>query len=261
MPPAVPPQDASSPQRRRLLGALGTALLGGCAGAPRARPPSAHEIPPFSGVQPQADGLPPGWHAHVMRRDLPPTRYELTQYQGRAAVHALAQGSISGLRCDVDLDPQRTPWLSWSWRIEGLGGQPTVADDDRDDAPARIVLAFDGDLGSLNPRDLLFHEQVELFTGHRLPFATLMYTWDGEAAPESVLQYPRSSRIRYLVVEQGARHAGQWLEMRRNVLEDYRRVFGGTPGRITQVGLLTDSDDLRNRAEAWFGDLRLEAGP
>ncbi|MES1265133.1 MAG: DUF3047 domain-containing protein, partial [Variovorax sp.] len=93
------------------------------------------------------------------------------------------------------------------------------------------------------------------FTGYALPYATLMYVWDGQAPPESVLRYRRSDRIRYLVVESGARRAGQWLAYRRNVVEDYQRAFGSEPGRVRSVGVMTNSDDLKTHSEAWFGDL------
>jgi hypothetical protein len=40
-------------------------------------------------------------------------------------------------------------------------------------------------------------------------------------------------------------------------VDDFRQVFGESPGRIISVGVMTDSDDLKNRAEAWFGDITL----
>jgi hypothetical protein len=202
--------------------------------------------------------LPPGWHEHIMRRSLPATRYALQDRDSRRVIHAQADHSSSGLRADVNVDVQATPWLNWEWRVDDVPTRATVAEDDLDDSPARVVLAFEGDLSRLSLRDLMFREQIELFTGYRLPFATLMYTWDGQAAPESVFDYPRTSRIRYLVVESGAQRQGHWLRYRRNVRDDYRRVFGGEAGRLTSVGVLTDSDDLQSRSEAWFGDLRFD---
>jgi hypothetical protein len=150
---------------------------------------------------------------------------------------------------------ERAPWLAWSWRVDRFPNGASIADDERDDSPARIVLAFDGDAGTLRLRDRMFSDLVELVTGQPLPFATLMYAWDGEAVPEQVIAYPRSSRIQYLVVESGAQRTGRWLTYRRNVRDDYRRVYGAEPGRIRQVGVLCDSDDLALDLNAWFGDI------
>ncbi|WP_341891379.1 DUF3047 domain-containing protein [Variovorax sp. YR752] len=249
--------------RRRCCAALAASAAGtlaACAGH-RIQVPkelASPRVPAFSAAA-AATELPAGWAPHIMRRDRPPTQYRLHERDERVVVHAVAEHSTSGLRCDVDIDPHATPWLGWEWRVDRFPRGASVADDERDDSPARVVLAFDGDMRQLRLRDLMFMEQVELFTGKTLPFATLMYTWDGEAAVDSVIAYPRSSRIQYLVVEQGPARAGRWLRYRRNVVDDYRRVFGADPGPIRHVGVLTDSDDLRLRVESWFGDITLTA--
>ena len=54
--------------------------------------------------------------------------------------------------------------------------------------------------------------------------------------------------------------AGGWLAYRRNVVDDYRRVFGADPGPVRDVGVMTDSDDLKTRSETWYGDLSFHAG-
>lgn len=199
------------------------------------------------------------WRPHVMRRDRGLTVYEDVERDGRRAVHAIAEASTSGLRCDVDIDPLATPWLAWEWRVDRFPDGASVGDDERDDSPTRVVVSFDGDEARLAPRDRMFRETVEFLTGTVLPFATLMYVWDGQAAAESVLAYPRTGRVQYLVVESGAARAGRWLGYRRNVVQDYRRVFGGEPGHITHVGLLADSDDLKGRTDSWFANLTFSA--
>ena len=66
------------------------------------------------------------------------------------------------------------------------------------------------------------------------------------------------NKLRYLVVESGSAALGQWHAYRRNVAADYQRVYGEPPGRLIGVGVLTDSDDLKGSAEAWYGDLVIE---
>ena len=203
-------------------------------------------VPLFSSVTDSA-APPDGWRPYILRPDRVKTAYSMVRRDGRMALHAVADRASSGLSCAVDIDPQRTPWLRWEWRVDTVYEKATVADDLREDTPARLVVAFAGDMATLSLRDRIFFEQVELFTGNLLPFATLTYVWDGQLPVDTVLPYARSGRIRYDVVESGAKRAGQWLRYERNVLEDYRRVFGEAPtGHITSVGVLTDSDDLKN---------------
>lgn len=252
------------PDRRRLLrlggGALATAaagLLGSGCSSLRPAEPARSEVTRFSDSE-AIGGLPAGWRLHVTRPDKPVTRYGLQRIDGRTALHAVAESATSGVRCDVDIDLAQRPWLRWDWRVDALPAEATAADDDADDSPARLVLGFAGDMGRLALRDRLFGDQVELFTGQVLPFATLCYTWDGQVPAGTVLPYARSGRIRYLVAESGSANIGRWLSYRRNLVEDFQRVYGEPPGRLIGVGVLTDSDDLKGRAEAWYGDLVIE---
>lgn len=250
-------------RRRRLITvvpALGLIGLAGCATPPSDTATRRYPaVPRFSSV---ADGAAPpeGWRPYILRRDRRKTVYSMAQRDGRTALHAVADSAASGLSVATDIDPLRTPWLRWAWRVDTVHENATVADDEHEDTPARLVIAFAGDMSRLSLRDRMFFEQVELFTGNELPFATLTYVWDGQLPVGSVLPYARSGRIRYDVVESGGARAGRWLRYERNVLDDYRRVFGEAPsGPILSVGVLTDSDDLKNHVEAWYGDIGLYA--
>ncbi|MGZ5132379.1 MAG: DUF3047 domain-containing protein [Caldimonas sp.] len=245
-------------ERRQVI--LAAAALAGLAGCRTVRVPVAERacnfLAPFSGEH-NLGGVPACWRPQIMRRDLPATLYEVAERDGVRVLHSVSDGGTSGLRCDVDIDPNDTPWLHWTWRVDSLDLRATVASDELDDSPTRLIVAFDGDNSLLTPRDRLFHEMVETVTGYTSPFATLMYVWDGRAPTESIFQYPRTTRIRYLVVESGAANTGRWLRYSRNLVDDYRRVFGGEPGRIRAVAVLTDSDDLKSHSEAWYGDIAL----
>ena len=74
-------------------------------------------------------------------------------------------------------------------------------------------------------------------------YATLVYVWLRSAPVATVLLSPYSERVRLLVVESAEQRVGQWINVRRNVVEDYRRAFGDDPGDIVAVGVMTDSGD------------------
>ena len=58
---------------------------------------------------------------------------------------------------------------------------------------------------------------------------------------DTVLHSPHTDRVRMIVAESGVQRAGQWITLRRNVVEDFRRAFGEEPDDIVGVGLMTDS--------------------
>jgi len=245
-------------QRRRLcLGAAALFGLSACTSVPIRTPVyTGAGVVPFSASR-TLGALPDGWHEQVMRRDLPRTRYAVVQRNESRVLHAVSDGGASGLRCDVDIDPHVTPRIDWTWRVEDVDLRASVAVDQLDDAPARLLLAFAGDISSLTLRDQMFQEMVQAMTGYTVPFATLVYVWDARAPAESVFRNARSDRIRYLVIESGDGNAGRWRRYQRDVLADYRRVFGDEPGRIQGVGVMTDSDDLETHSQAWYGDVAL----
>jgi len=270
----VPLADVPDVQRRRsLAGLAGSAALAlaGCATVPSepaavadepSPPADAPPAPPALQVRPFSDAhagaTPHGWHHYALRRDLTRTRYAVVQDGERRVLHARAASSATGLRCAVKIDPAQLGLLKFSWRVRQVHAEANVAAAEHDDCPARLILAFEGDDTRLSLRDRLFYEQVELFTGQRLPYATLMYVWDGGLnPPESVHRNHRTSRIQYLTVESGAQRADRWLHYQRDVVADYQRVFGEAPGKIIGVGVLTDADALKTQMEAWYGDITL----
>lgn len=248
--------------RRRLALAAASwplAVLAGCATRPPAVPTAGAQVAPFSTAA--ADGgLPPGWATYVMRRDRTLTDYATVRAGDTTVLRARARRACSGLQCLVDIDLRERPWLSWRWRVDTPPGGLSVGDADRDDAPARVVVALGGDMNKLTLREQIFYEQVELMTGRQLPYAMLMYVWDGELPADHVVAYFRSRRIQYVVVESGGSRVGQWLDYRRNLVDDCRRAFGEVPARVTSVGVLTDSDDVGGNLQALYGDIAI-GGP
>lgn len=63
------------------------------------------------------------------------------------------------------------------------------------------------------------------------------------------------ARVRMIGVESGARRIGEWVSIRRNVLEDYRRAFGEEPSDVLAVGLMTDPGDDGSRRRSFYGDI------
>jgi hypothetical protein len=60
-----------------------------------------------------------------------------------------------------------------------------------------------------------------------------------------------------IAVQSGPAHLGQWLEERRNFLEDYRKCFGEETPKAGAVAIMTDTDNTGEKAIAWYGPIRL----
>jgi hypothetical protein len=256
----------ASPSSRSALQAAGLAavlLLAGCAGHKPAPSPEAvakqarldQALALFSANPPR--GLPAGWAPLALTRKKKSTDYRLVDEAGRTVLRAYADRASSGLRHAVDIDINKKPWLAWSWKTSALIPTADNTRRETEDAPVRIVLAFDGDHDKLSLMDSILFDTAKLLTGHELPYATLMYIWENKAPVGTVIANNRTGRIQMLVAESGPAKVGQWVQYQRNVAEDYEKIFGEKPGRLIGVGVLTDTDNTGQKVEAWYGDIRL----
>lgn len=176
---------------------------------------------------------------------------------GRDAIRASADSSASMLRSAVRIEPALLGQVRFSWNVPALIAEADMALRDLDDSPVRIVLAFDGDRTRLSPRFQSMSELARALSGEELPYATLMYVWCNKCEPGSVIVNPRTDRIRKLVVESGVRHLNQWMDYQRDVRADYVKAFGEEPGALIGIGIMTDSDNTRSIARAWYGPVQL----
>ena len=199
---------------------------------------------------------PEGWHT-VSLPGKSVTRYHWSHKDGRRALAAESDGSASMWRRAVVRPADALGEVSFSWWVHDLVAGGNVADVAREDAPARVLFAFHGDIGTLPPRTRAMFDLAEALTGERPPFATLMYVWDATAPVGTVIVNPRSDRIRKIVLDSGSTHLRQWRDHRRDLAADYRRAFGEAPGALKAVAVMTDSDNTRSSAKSWYGTIDL----
>lgn len=237
---------------------LGAAALAGCSAVPL--PQAVPEI----GSSPwalQSTAAPAAVPTSRWRQlDFPgkaATRFSYVHQDGRHAVSVQAASSASVLRKKVRIEPAQLGTLKFSWKVPQLIAGADLALREGDDSPVRIVLAFEGDRSRFSGRDAMLSELLQTLTGEQMPYATLMYVWSNRRSPGTFIASPRTDRVRMLVVESGSGHLDQWLDYERDLRADYMRAFGEAPGALIGIGLMTDSDNTRSTARAWYGPVRL----
>lgn len=217
--------------------------------------PLLAQLPLFS-TSADSTTPPMGWQPWKVNRNKAPTTYSLTEVDQRMVLHAVSDASASGLY--VPLEQRDAGKLRWMWKTRDVIRVADNAVSHREDAPLRIFVAFDGDRGSLPLKDQLMYEMARITTGREMPYATLMYIWGGKRPEGSVLNNPHTDRVRMIVVDSGTRHTNEWRCHERDLRADYRKAFGEDPGKVLAVGLMTDTDNTKSRAESWYGDIALD---
>ncbi|MEO6023287.1 MAG: DUF3047 domain-containing protein [Burkholderiales bacterium] len=228
-------------------------LQSGCAHKPQAGPVAA-QVTPFSKAGPGA-AFPGGWQPLTFSKFRTATKFELVDDGGTTVVHATSENASSVLLENINVDPRDYPVLRWRWKAPRLVPGANSTSRRTEDAPVRLIIAFEGDTSKLPFGDKMTFAETRLLLGAEPPYATLEYVWGDGAAKESIIENGWCGRIRLLLVESGAEKIGAWVQETRNVFEDFRRVFGEEPGRIISIGIHSDSDATDTRSEGYFGDI------
>ncbi|MFY7941147.1 MAG: DUF3047 domain-containing protein [Burkholderiaceae bacterium] len=187
-----------------------------------------------------------------------PTRYQVTELEGRPVVRADADAAVSLFRRALRVEPDQLGSIEFAWRVQALLDNADLTQRSGEDSPVRLLLAFEGDRSTFTSRNRMLSDLSQTLTGEPLPYATLMYVWDNKAQVGAVIPVGSGTdRIRKLVLDSGPALAKTWRNHVRDIAADYRLVFGEEPGALVAVALMTDSDNTRTRAQGWYGPVRI----
>ncbi len=199
-----------------------------------------------------------GWMPQPLSKLKRDTRYTLLQEEGRTVLRATADRSASLYAAPVKKASGLPPFLSWRWKTDTLVPGADNRDKKREDAPLRVIVAFDGDKSTLPETEQARFRRAKKLFGRDLPYAVLMYIWSEQVPAESVIPSAHTSQVKMLVVASGTEGLGTWRSVRRRVADDYRRAFGAGPGRVLAVAVMTDTDNTGTKATGWYADIRFE---
>jgi len=168
------------------------------------------------------------------------TRYQFVRDGERMALEAVASGTASGLFREIEVDLNKTPYLNWSWWIDDV----LQGNDEKlkagDDYPVRIYVVVSGGLFFWRTR-------------------AVNYVWSNSQPIDSHWPNPYTSRAAMVAVRSGAQQRGQWLNEKRNIREDFSRLFGVDIEQIDAVAIMSDSDNSGGQVRARYGDIYFSA--
>ena len=190
-----------------------------------------------------------------------PSQFDYVLEDGRDAIAAKAQSSASMLRQVMKVEPAALGRIKFSWKLPELIQYADMSLREFDDSPVRVVLAFEGDRSKFSGKNVMLSELAHVLTGEPLPYATLMYVWCNDCKPEEVILNPHTDRIRKLPLESGTGKLNRWMDYERAVRDDFVKAFGEEPGLLTSISIMTDTDNTKSVARAWYGPVQLVAKP
>ena len=193
-----------------------------------------------------------------LKRD---TSYSLAQEDGRTILRATADRSASMYVTLVDKATGVPAAVSWRWKTDALVPGADNRDKSREDAPLRVLVAFDGDPSTLPEVERKRFARAKSMSGRNVPYAVLMYIWSEQVPLDTVIPSAHTGQVKMLVAATGTADLGRWQSLRRDLRADYRRAYGADPGRVLGIGVMTDTDNTATKAAGDYADIRLACGP
>ncbi len=211
------------------------------------------EVGTFSSDQPGA-GLPAGWKPLTFKKIPKHTEYVLVREGEQVVVKATSDASASGLTKEVAINPKDYPIVHWRWKVENLLQRSDVSRKDGDDYPARLYITF-----AYDPDKVSFGKKLKYKAGRAIfgdiPIGALNYIWETNTPVGAIVENAYTDFAQMIVVESGPQKVGMWVDEERNIYEDYKKAFGEEPPMINGVAIMSDTDNTKERATAFYGDI------
>lgn len=165
-------------------------------------------------------------------------QFYVAEENGNQFVRAVTKGEALRFTVqnghDIDWNLQSHPRLQWRWRAHTL--PEGASEKGKNDTGAAVYVTFGKDwLG--RPKSIKYTYSSSLPVGTVVSFGPLKVI---------VIDSAQEPRL------------GEWKTIQRNVVQDYRQVFGGSPpDRPVSITLWSDSDTTGDESKADFDDIKL----
>lgn len=166
--------------------------------------------------------------------------YILMKQGNNGFVEALSEKACSALYYRIGFKLKEYPILSWKWKVLQFPDTSSAQNEDqKDDYAARVYVIF------------------PFFSFSSSKF--IEYVWSPDMPVGTITTHPKAKNVKMIVVRSGASSNKEWVNERRNVYEDYIKVFGTKPNmNVGAVAIMSDADHTKTVAEAAFDDIAIE---
>jgi hypothetical protein len=180
-------------------------------------------------------GIPPGWQGHKWGSP----KYDFTVVQDGAgrAMRLESDRDSSTISKELKVDVKQYPILEWKWKVVAIPARGHARKADTDDEAAQLYVTF--------PR---FPTAVRS--------RTIGYIWDSTEAVGASFPSAKVGTVHFIVVRSGSADLNRWITETRNVLEDFKKIYGEEPGEPAgAITLSINSQNTASRAESFFGEI------
>jgi len=181
-----------------------------------------------------ARGVPHGWRAYDTVGGRPVYDFTIVEDDGHRGLQLRSRGDHSTISRRLRISLKATPLLEWSWKVVQFPDGADVRRKETSDLSGHLFVVWPRQPAMLRSR-------------------LIGYVWDERIPADTIEPSRKTGTVTFVVVRSGTEETATWITERRNVAEDYRRIYGEDPDDAGAVALSIDTNDTRSSAEAVFG--------
>lgn len=193
---------------------------------------------------------PDGWH--LRKRKGAYAKWVIEDNVPSIKLHS--RGALTFLEKNIDIDIREFPFVEWRWKVENILEGIDERTKEGDDHPVRIFFVFQPSKQSLwlKLKRFVYLDRIH---GHPSGGRFTEYLWSSHLEAGEIIADPGNPAQKLMVVEGGKGNLGKWLSYRRNLYEDYKRLYGEEPVRLIFIGIISDTDQTGQEALGYISDL------
>jgi hypothetical protein len=219
-----------------------------------AESPVVLEVGKFSAAA-EGPGLPDGWKPLTFKKIERHTTYTLVKDGEAIVIKAVSEAASSGLTKEIKINPKEYPIVEWRWKVSNIYKNGDVSRKEGDDYPARLYITFEYDADKVGFFKKAQYEAARMLYGQYPPGGAINYIWESKAPKGTMVPNSYTDQVMMFVVESGAERLNQWVSESRNLSEDYTKAFGQEPPVISGVAIMTDTDNTKESATTYYGNI------
>jgi hypothetical protein len=181
-------------------------------------------------------GVPSGWQKQNWGS--PKYDFSIDAHDSLKVLHLRSANEGSTISRDIKgkVNLKETPLLEWSWKASVLPKGGDSCKKATDDQAVQIFVVWP-----------------------RFPTAVrsriIGYVWDTTAPVGTICKSEKTGTVTYIVIRSGTADLGKWFTERRNVVEDFQKIYGEAPDNPEALSIAIDSNDTNSAAESFMGTI------
>jgi hypothetical protein len=153
------------------------------------------------------------------------------------ALHLRSDHDSSTISKELKVDIKQYPILEWRWKVVVLPRGGDARRKETDDEAAQLYVTFPRFPSAVRSR-------------------IIGYIWDSTAPAGATFPSQKVNTVTFVVMRSGAADLSKWVTEKRNVYEDYKRIYGEEPAEpVGAVSISINSQNTNSRADSYFGEI------